>query len=192
MCSLDDAWGTTSAQQRLQFAAAPDSAYARYGQQAVEEAKQVWRERGDQWYSGAGPKRGHFSCSGGFVPEEAPAPTKAIALPVQALPVAAQTQAQAPAQPIIIQTPARDDRAPPQVYVVTEPSCTKSWEHMLGCPLCRQGQMRLGAPFGQGLQLQWWHLLLAVIGTALLAALFLRVLMPSAPTTIYRQIGIKA
>lgn len=169
MCSLQDAWGSNG----RRFYGAP-------------QPKPTQRSQKEQWYTG--PTRGHFTCSGFDSDEEfeqqAAAPPPPQIPPQSMAPIVVQPDN----RPISVTSP------PPQVYVVTEPSCGKSWEHLQSCSHCRQRYSRDRHPYGynddEGLQLRWWHLILGVVGTAILAALFLRLFMP-APTTIYRQIGIK-
>lgn len=132
------------------------------------------KARFESYYAKQDAMRGHYSCSGDFIPDQppmpAPAPTNFAPAPTNFAPTnfaPAPTNfapATAPA-PIIIQNPRE-----PQVIFVDRQECNRCCQSNFG-------------------NIQWWHLLIGIVAIALLAALFVRLFTPQ--RSFYRQIGYK-
>jgi hypothetical protein len=112
--------------------------------------------------------RGHYDCTGAYANEPEPQLDPQYVRPQI---VRQEIAVEPPAPPTPAPTPTPLPPVPVPYYPPAMP-CK--------CRRC------LEEPF----EMRWWHWLLAVLGTALLAALLVRLWMPR-QRTIYRHIGLK-
>jgi hypothetical protein len=191
MCSLEDAWGPMNAQQRQQFAAAPNKSLSSYGEQVAQDAKDHWQANDVRWYKGGPPKTkasfGHYGCAGGFSELETPPQQQAL--------VPMKPEKERKTEVIVIQQP-----PPPQTPPTPQDTdCLDAFEHVMHCSRCsrRLGRYcatlydqkkQVAAKQQQQTQPNWWQWILIVVGIAVLAAFLVRLFQPSRPY-IVRQIG---
>ena len=165
MCSLEDAWPQAS--EAPSHAPAAQS-YARFSQaQPVKKP------------------HGHYGCSGAYKEEPEPELDPQYVRPQR---IREQMVVEPPMAPPVPLPPPQPMPAPPASQPM--PPAPPAPQPMppappapCPCKRCRYGEKAK-------MEMQWWHWLLIVLGTALLAAFFVRLSMPP-QRTIYRHVGIK-